>query len=299
MKIIDPHELSASEFYRYMVAAVVPRPIAFASTVDQAGRVNLSPYSFFNAFSASPPVLVFAPVNRMRDNTSKHTLDNVLAHGEVVINIVNYAVVEQMSLTSTEYEQGVNEFVKAGLTEIPSVQVKPPRVAECPVAFECRVQQVVPLGSGGGAGHLVICEVLLAHVQETVLSEQGRIDPQLLDAVGRMGGNHYCRASGDALFEVTRPVRENGMGVDRLPVAIRESRVLTGSDLARLANVNDIPDAATLHQHADDPAIVRLQEAYGGSPEQLQQEQHALAQEFLQRGEIEKAWATLLTDKKM
>ena len=297
MKMIDPQELTASEFYQYMVEAVVPRPIAFASTMDKEGRVNLSPYSFFNAFSASPPVLVFAPVNRMRDNTRKHTLDNVQAQGEVVINIVNYAVAEQMSLASTEYEQGVNEFMKAGLTAAPSVRVKPPRVAECPVAFECRVQQVVPLGRGGGAGHLVICEILLAHVQETVMNEQGRIDPHLLDAIGRMGGNLYCRASGEALFEITRPVREQGIGVDRLPTDIRESRVLTGSDLARLANVRAIPDARVWQQYANDPVIVSVWEAYAHSPDALRQKLHETAQAFLQRGEINKAWTALLIDK--
>ena len=299
MKTIDPKALSASEFYRYMIEAVVPRPIAFASTVDQEGNVNLSPYSFFNAFSAHPPILVFSPVNRMRDNTSKHTLDNVQAHGEVVINIVNYAVAEQMSLASTEYERGVNEFIKSGLTEVPSVHVRPPRVAECPVAFECRVQQIVPLGSEGGAGHLVVCEILLAHVSEAVLDEQQHIDPHKLDAVGRMGGSLYCRASGDALFEIARPIREKGMGVDRLPRAIRESKVLTGNDLARLANVADVPDAATWQAHADDAMITAAQKAYAHSPDLLEQKLHEVAQLFLAQGEIHKAWAALLTTKKL
>ena len=297
MKIIDPKELSTSEFYQYMVEAVVPRPIAFASTVDSAGRVNLSPYSFFNAMSSHPPVLVFSPVNRTRDNTSKDTLDNVREHGEVVINIVNYAVAEQMSLASASYERGVNEFAKAGLTEVPSIHVRPPRVAECPVAFECRVQQIVPLGSEGGAGHLVVCEILLAHVNEAVLDEQQHIDPYRLDAIGRMGGSLYCRASGDALFEISRPGREVGIGVDQLPAAIRESDVLTGSDLARLASVGEVPTKAAHSEHADDPAIVAVQNAYADMVD-LRKQLHQVAREFLQKGENEKAWAALLIAEK-
>ena len=291
MKIIDPKELSTSEFYQYMVEAVVPRPIAFASTVDREGRVNLSPYSFFNAVSSHPPVLVFSPVNRTRDNTSKDTLDNVREHGEVVINIVNYAVAEQMSLASASYEQGINEFAKAGLTEVPSLHVRPPRVAECPVAFECKVQQVVPLGDQGGAGHLVICEILLAHVSEAVLNEKQHIDPHLLDAIGRMGGNLYCRASGEALFEIARPGREAGMGVDQLPPAIRQSEVLTGSDLARLAGVPKVPDATS--DDTSDEKIVAVQREYADSPE-YRNKLHEVAQAFLRQNEIDKAWAALL-----
>ena len=297
MKIIDPKALSAAEFYQYMVEAVVPRPIAFASTVDPEGRVNLSPYSFFNAVSSLPPLLIFSPVNRTRDNTSKDTLDNVRAQGEVVINLVNYALAEQMSLASASYERGVNEFAKAGLTEVPSAYVQPPRVAECPVAFECRVQQVISLGNAGGAGHLVLCEILLAHVSEAVLDEEQRIDPHRLDAIGRMGGNLYCRASGDALFEIARPGREAGMGVDRLPPSIRESEVLTGSDLARLAGIAAVPRAATQSVAAHDPAIVAVRETYADSPD-FRNKLHEVAQAFLQQGEMAKAWAALLLAEK-
>ncbi|MGB3780262.1 MAG: flavin reductase family protein [Tunicatimonas sp.] len=296
MPIIDPQQFTTSEFYQYMIEAVVPRPIALASTVDAEGRVNLSPYSFFNAVSSNPPVLIFSPVNRTRDNTSKHTLDNVQTHAEVVINIVNYAVAEQMSLTSTEYERGVDEFVKAGLTPLPSERVRPPRVAECPVAFECRVQQVIPLGSEGGAGHLVVCEILLAHVSEAVLDEEQRIDPHKLDAIGRMGGSLYCRASGDALFEIARPVREKGIGVDQLPTAIRESNVLTGSDLAQLANVAQVPDATDLQAHADEPRISRTWRLYSLTPESLPEKMHELAQGFLRQGKVMEAWAALLKE---
>ncbi len=293
MPIIDPQQFTSSEFYQYMIEAVVPRPIAFASTVDSEGRVNLSPYSFFNAVSSNPPVLVFAPVNRNRDNTRKHTLDNVEACPEVVINVVNYVVAEQMSLTSTEYDRGVDEFVKAGLTALPSERVKPPRVAECPVAFECRVQQVVSLGTEGGAGHLVICEIVLAHVREEVLDEEQRIDPHRLDAIGRMGGSLYCRASGDALFEIARPVREKGIGVDRLPPDIRQSEVLTGSNLAQLANVAQVPDATALQAYADEPRISRMWKLYSLTPESVPEKMHELAQDFLRQGEVMKAWAAL------
>ncbi len=296
MPIIDPQSFTTSEFYQYMIEAVVPRPIAFVSTVDTDGRVNLSPYSFFNAVSSNPPVLIFSPVNRTRDNTRKHTLDNVQAQAEVVINIVNYAVAEQMSLTSTEYEQGVDEFVKAGLTPLPSERVRPPRVAECPVAFECRVQQVIPLGSEGGAGHLVVCEILLAHVSEAVLDSEQRIDPQRLDAIGRMGGSLYCRASGDALFEIARPIREKGIGVDQLPQNIRESNVLTGSNLAQLANVARVPDTAALEEYADEPRIDRMWRLYSLTPDQLPKKMHELAQDFLRKGEVMKAWAALLRE---
>ena len=296
MPIIDPQRFTPSEFYQYMIEAVVPRPIAFASTVDADGRVNLSPYSFFNAVSSNPPVLIFSPVNRTRDNTSKHTLDNVQAQAEVVINIVNYAVAEQMSLTSTEYDRGVDEFVKAGLTPLPSERVRPPRVAECPVAFECRVQQVIPLGTEGGAGHLVVCEILLAHVSEAVLDEEQRIDPHKLDAIGRMGGSLYCRASGEALFEIARPVREKGIGVDQLPQPIRESNVLTGSNLAQLANVAQVPDAADLQAYADEPRISRRWKLYSLTPESLPEKMHELARDFLRQGEVMKAWAALMKE---
>ena len=299
MKIIDPQELSTSDFYQYMIGAVVPRPIAFVSTIDQEGHVNLSPYSFFNAVSSNPPVLIFSPVNRTRDNTRKDTLDNVLEHGEVVINVVNYAVAEQMSLASTQYARGVNEFEKAGLTEVSSVHVRPPRVAECPVAFECRVQQVLPLGDEGGAGHLVVCEIVLAHVSEEILDEQQQIDPHRLDAVGRMGGSWYCRASGEALFEITRPGRETGIGVDALPRAVRHSKVLTGSDLARLAGIPQLPDTTKLAEYADDPLIASAREALRMSPERRQEMLHEVAQEYLHRGELDRAWAALLVGENL
>ena len=294
MKIIHPSKVSTQDFYRYMVSAVVPRPIAFVSSMSAEGKINLSPYSFFNAVSSKPPILIFSPVNSVRDGSTKNTLDNVLEHPEVVINIVNHALVKQMSLTSTAYKKGVNEFGKAGLTEVPSETVKPPRVAESPVAFECQVKQVVPLGEGSGAGNLVICEVLLVHVNEEILDEDGTIDPLRLDAVGRMGGSAYCRANGDAIFETLRPVREKGVGVDQLPEAIRTSTVLSGSDLAQLANVPKIPNGDLVQRYRNEStiqaALTRYEQDATHSPEIM----HWAAKNYLSRDETEKAWAALL-----
>ncbi|MEQ9437810.1 MAG: flavin reductase family protein [Cyclobacteriaceae bacterium] len=295
MKVIRPDEVSARDFYGYMTDAVVPRPIAFVSSMSASGKVNLSPFSFFNAVSSQPPMMIFSPVNSMRDGSTKNTLDNVHEHPEVVINIVNYALVQQMSLTSTAYEKGVNEFVKSGLTEVPSEMVKPPRVGESPVAFECSVRQVLPLGKGGGAGNLVICEVLLVHVNEDVLGDNGRIDPNCLDAIGRMGGSLYCRAHGDAVFDMPRPGQHLGVGVDQLPEAIRMSTVLSGSDLAQLASVSCIPDKTITQQHADDAtiqaALLRYEQDVERSPEIM----HWAAKNLLTEGETEKAWAALLS----
>ncbi len=242
IKTVDPKKVSTQEFHSYLLGAVAPRPIAFASTVDKNGVVNLSPFSFFNAFSANPPILIFSPARRVRNNTTKHTLENVLEHKEVVINIVNYAMVEQMSLASTEYDKGVNEFTKAGLTEVPSKMVKPPRVAEAPVAFECKVNDVVALGKEGGAGNLIIAEVVLAHINEEILDESAKIDPFKLDAVGRLGGNWYTRANYDALFEIPKPLATKGIGIDQIPQEIRNSSILTGNNLGRLGNVETLPD---------------------------------------------------------
>jgi flavin reductase (DIM6/NTAB) family NADH-FMN oxidoreductase RutF len=238
---IDPKEVSVGKMHSYLLGAIAPRPIAFASTIDKDGNVNLSPFSFFNCFGANPPLLIFSPARRGRDNTTKHTYENVLDVPEVVINIVNYAIVQQMSLASTEYAKGVNEFVKAGLTPISSLKIKPPRVGESPAAFECRVLQVIPTGIEGGAGNLVICEVVLAHIKDEILDVEGKIDPHKLDAVARMGGDWYCRAQGESLFKVPKPLDKITVGIDQLPEAIRLSTVLTGNDLAMLANVEQVP----------------------------------------------------------
>lgn len=259
---------------RYLQETVVPRPIALASTIDHAGNVNLSPFSFFNIFSAKPPVLVFSPARRVRDKTDKHTLENVREIPEVVIHVVNYAIVGQASLSSCEYPKGVNEFVKAGFTSLPSTRVKPPRVAESPVAFECKVNEVVNLGTEGGAGHLIICEVLLMHINRTVLTADSRVDPNLLDAVARLGGDYYSRASGDSLFQWAKPNTKLGIGFDQLPEEIRHSAILTGNELAQLANVEQLPSG---HPSGD-------------------REAHLEAQRLLSEGKVQEAWHVLMPE---
>lgn len=262
MKTINPRDVSTAEFHSYLLSSVAPRPIALASTVDKDGNVNLSPFSFFNVFGSNPPTLVFSPNRRVRDNSGKDTLDNVFEVDEVVINMVDYSMVEQVSLASCEYPKDVNEFVKAGFTEARSVKVKPPRVAESKVAFECKIRQVVSMGEQGGAPNLVICEVVLAHVSEELLAENGRIDPTRTDWVARMGGDWYCRASGNAVFEVPKPNVQLGVGVDAIPGFIRNSPLFTGNDLGRLGNVNELPDPEevrefNLHHPAIDLSFIK------------------------------------------
>ncbi len=240
MLSILPQEVSTGKLHGYLLSAISPRPIAFASTVDDLGNVNLSPFSFFNVFSANPPILVFSPARRVRDNTTKHTLENILINKEVVINIVNYDMVQQMSLSSTEYPAGVNEFLKSGLTEVASDIVKPPRVQEAPVQFECKVNDVIALGNQGGAGNLIIAEVVKLHIKETILDADGKIDANKIDAVARMGGNWYNR-SREGMFEVIKPIKTRGIGVDGLPISIKNSTILTGNDLGILGNSERIP----------------------------------------------------------
>lgn len=294
MKTINPKEISTQELHGYLLGAVSPRPIAFASTIDKDGNVNLSPYSFFNIFGSNPPILIFSPARRVRDNTTKHSLENVLEVPEVVINIVDYAMVEQMSLASTEYEKGVNEFVKAGLTEAQSTMVKPPRVKESPAAFECKVLQVIPTGEEGGAGNLVICEVVLAHFQDHIFDEQGKIDPFKIDTVARMGGDWYCRANGDALFEIEKPVRNKGIGVDAIPAHIRLSVVLTGNHLGKLGNVETLPSAEAIASRAASPAIQDLKLRLQQDEEGYRYHLHLLAKDALDAGRVQEAWEILL-----
>lgn len=283
--IVDPKEISVPKVHGYLLGAVAPRPIAFASTIDKAGHVNLSPFSFFNCFGANPPILVFSPARRGRDNTTKHTYENVLEVPEVVINMVNYSMVQQTSLASTEYPKGVNEFLKAGFTQVPSVKVKPPRVGESPVSFECKVRQVIPTGEQGAAGILVICEVILMHIKDEVLDEDGKIDPFKLDAVARMGSDWYCRANGDGLFRLPQPGNKIGIGIDQLPENIRNSKILTGNDLAMLANIEQIPepDAHNLTQHE--------REIHKQGREAIEQ----LAHHYLKAGRVTDAWRVLLS----
>ncbi|ELR69678.1 Nitrilotriacetate monooxygenase component B [Fulvivirga imtechensis AK7] len=292
MLTIDPKEVSIGKMHGYLLGAVAPRPIAFASTVDKEGNVNLSPFSFFNCFSANPPILVFSPARRVRDNTTKHTYENVLEVPEVVINIVNYSMVEQMSLASTEYDKGVDEFIKSGLTPMRSEQIKPPRVGESPVAFECKVIEVKPLGKEGGAGNLIICEVVLAHIKDDILDENAIIDPFRLDAVARMGGNWYCRAHGDAIFEIPKPITTLGIGVDQMPEQIRNSMVLTGNNLGRLGNIEALPSGEEVAAFASDKEVDTI---ISGSSN-VEVGLHKLAQKYLEKGDITTAWKVLLQD---
>lgn len=285
--VIDPKEHPVSKVHGYLLGAVVPRPIAFASTIDKQGNVNLSPFSFFNCFGANPPIVIFSPARRGRDNTTKHSYENVVEVPEVVISMVSYDMVQQTSLASTEYPKGVNEFIKAGFTQVPSIKVKPPRVGESPVSFECKVLQVIPTGEQGAAGILVICEVILMHINDDILDAEGKIDPFRLDAVARMGGDWYCRASGDALFNVPKPLQKLGIGIDQLPIGIRTSKILTGNDLGMLANVEQIPDANSVQEFAIQEHI---QNALRKGPGFC----HQLAQEYLAGNRIDEAWKILL-----
>ncbi|SIT03042.1 flavin reductase family protein [Belliella pelovolcani] len=294
--IIDPKNISPAAFQAYLQGAVAPRPIAFASTINAEGQVNLSPFSFFNVFSSNPPILVFSPSRRVRDNTTKHTLENVQEVKEVVINIVDFAMVEQMSLSSTEYDKGINEFTKAGLTEEPSEKVQPPRVKEAPVAFECVVKDIISLGDQGGAGNLIICEVILARVDDAILDADGKIDPFKLDAVARMGGDWYCRANGSALFEIPKPLRTKGIGVDQIPDQIKNSLVLTGNNLGRLGNVEALPSKFEILEYGDRPEIVEMKIRYQNDPESMVYFLHEHAKSLLEEGLVMDAWKVLLQD---
>ncbi|MBO2007435.1 flavin reductase family protein [Hymenobacter negativus] len=296
---LTPSDLTPAQWHPFMVGAVAPRPVAFASTVDAEGRVNLSPYSFFNAFSANPPILVFSPANRVRDNTQKHTLENVREVPEVVINICDFAMVEQMSLASTEYAKGVNEFTKAGLTELASERVRPPRVAEAPAAFECVVEQIIELGQNHGAGNLIICRVVRAHFRpDILLPDATGIDPFKLDAVARLGGDCYCRASGTSLFEVPKPNRHIGIGIDQLPEHLRTSDVLTGNELGRLANIerDSLPTPAQVEEFKAEPMVAYTLNKYRDDAPQLKKQLLQLGRQFLAEGRLVEAWKVLLVE---
>lgn len=297
MKTIDPKSVETAELHSQLLASIAPRPIAFASTLDENGTPNLSPFSFFNVFSANPPIAIFSPARRVRNNTTKHTLDNVKINHEVVINVVSHSMVEQMSLSSTEYPKGINEFDKSGFTALPSEKIAPPRVAESPVQLECRVKEVVELGSEGGAGNLVICEVVLMHIDESVLNEQGKIDQHKIDLVGRLGGDWYVRASGEALFEVAKPLRNMGIGVDSIPKRIAESPYLTGNDLGKLGNVEKLPTIEEIEKFANES--YRVKDILNSSSDGLEAREalHQLGHEMLEENKVEKAWKVLLVDK--
>ena len=255
---IDPKSISTKEMHKILLAAVAPRPIAFASTIDSMGNVNLSPFSFFNVFSANPPILIFSPARRTRDNTTKHTLENVKEIKEVVINTVNFPMVEQMSLSSTEYDKGVNEFKKSGLLSIPSIKIKPPRVAESPVSFECIVDNIVELGKQGGAGNLIISRVVYIHINDKYLGDNGEMDTEKLDLVARLGGNWYTRVTKESLFEIPKPILARGIGVDSLPKHIFKTNMLSGNNIGRLGNLEKIPTEEEIDQFKNTPELVKV-----------------------------------------
>jgi flavin reductase (DIM6/NTAB) family NADH-FMN oxidoreductase RutF len=290
MVSITASEVPTAKLHGYLLGAVGPRPIAFASTVDDRGRPNLAPFSFFNVFGSNPPILIFSPSRRVRDNSTKHTLENVLKNMEVVINVVNYRMVQQMSLASTEYKEGENEFIKAGLTMLPSDVVKPFRVAESPVQFECKVVKVEPLGKEGGAGNLIFSEVLKIHLDTAILDEDGTIDQFKIDQVARMGGNWYSRAN-LGLFEVPKPISNLGIGVDQIPGHIRLSQVLTGNDLGMLGNIENLPSKEEVKQYVENNRELRSILS-SGDVALL----HARAQKLLKRQDVISAWKVLLAE---
>jgi len=296
MLTIDPKELSTKDLHGYLLGSVGPRPIALASTLDEKERPNLSPFSFFNIFSANPPIAIFSPARRTRDNTTKHTLENASKTKEVVINLVSYNIVEQTSLSSTEYDEGVNEFVKAGFTPVKSDLVKPFRVKESPVQLECMVKDIISLGEQGGAGNLVICEIVKMHISESILNADKQIDPHKIDLVGRLGANWYCRASGESIFQVQKPGTKTGIGYDQLPTRIRNSFILSGNDLAKLANVPQLPSVEDIDKFKENTDIANILQA-STDDEEIREELHYHAKALLEENKVNEAWSTLLIDK--
>ncbi len=289
---IDPKEVNPVKLQGYLQGAVAPRPIALASTLDQNGNPNLSPFSFFNVFSSNPPILIFSPARRVRNNTIKHTLINVQDTREVVISVVNYDIVQQVSLASTEYADGVNEFVKSGLTPVESDVVKPFRVAESPVQFECKVNDIIHLGDGGGAGNLVICEVVKIHINEDVLDENGSIDQHKIDLVSRMGGNWYSRAN-MGMFEVPKPLVTLGIGVDNIPDFIKESGFFSGNDLGMLGNIEALPTKEEITTFVNESFEVKAILSADDIEKVYQK-----AKEYLNKEEVIEAWVLLLASQK-
>ena len=289
MVSFDPKDLSTGRLHAYLLSAVAPRPIAFASTVDVDGNPNLSPFSFFNMFSANPPILIFSPARRVRDNSIKHTLENVEATMEVVINVVNYDLVHQASLSSTEYGKDINEFEKAGLTMLKSDLVKPFRVAESPIQLECKVNQIIKLGTEGGAGNLIICEVVKLHITEEVLDENQVIIQEQLDLVARAGGNYYSRAK-SGFFEVPKPLHTHGIGVDAMPEEIKNSMIFTGNDLGMLGNIEELPTTEAIANF-----IESISEHHSNVKDMTHREKHKIARNYLSFGDIDSAWKLLLS----
>lgn len=292
---IDPNDISIKELHQYLLSSIGPRPIALASTIDVNGINNVSPFSFFNVFSANPPILIFSPARRVRNNTTKDTLENVKEIKEVVINIVNEKIVEKMSLTSGEYPSEIDEFVKAGLTPIVSKKIKPKRVKESPVQLECKVNQIIKLGNEGGAGNLIICEVIFIHINSSILNENNEIEQDKIQLIGRLGNNWYCKAFDQALFEIQKPTEKMGIGLDRIPERIRKSYIFNQNDLAKLASINNIPSNHEIEKFREKDIIQLLLQ--GENDEEIREVLHTKAKEEIDKNEIEKAWKFLLIDK--
>ncbi|MFM6946589.1 MAG: flavin reductase family protein [Flavobacteriales bacterium] len=294
MQSIDPKDLPIQRLHQLLLGAIGPRPIAFASTIDAQGQPNLAPFSFFNVFSANPPILVFSPARSGRTGQSKDTYNNVKVVPEVVINVVNYQMVHQMSLASSPYAPEVDEFIKAGFTALPSEKIKPHRVAEAPVQFECKVNDIIELGQEGGAGNLIICEVVQMYIDPSILNEQGLIDQHKIDLVARMGGDWYCRADQNSMFEIKKPITTCGIGYDALPQDIKSSKILSANDLGQLAGIEALPNETDVNEYKLielAPLFLELED----DALALEQALHLRAKELLTQNELEAAWLTLLS----
>ena len=294
MLTLDPNTLSIPKLHQYLLGAIGPRPIAFASTIDANGIPNLAPFSFFNVFSANPPIMIFSPARSGRSNTVKDTYNNVKAIPEVVINVVNYDIVHQMSLASSPYNPQIDEFVKAGFTPLSSECIRPFRVKESPVQFECKVNKVLELGTEGGAGNLIICEVVRIHIDENVLGPDGMIDQQKIDLVSRMGGNWYCRADHSSMFEIQKPITTCGIGFDQLPMDIKNSKILSGNDLGFLAGIEEIPNETDVNEYK----LLELSEIFlslENEPKELEKALHSRAKLLIEEQKLEEAWKSLLS----
>ena len=284
-------DLSPANVQNFLQHAIAPRPICFASTIDKDGNVNLSPFSFFNLFSSNPPIVVFSPSRRVRNNTTKHTLQNVLEVPEVVINIVDYDMVQQTSLASCEFAKSTNEFEKTGFTMEPAITIQPPMVKESKIKLECRVNEVKPLGIQGGAGNLIIAEVVLMHIDESILNTEGKIDQTKIHHVARLGGDWYCKVDATNLFKVEKPNTQLGIGVDALPVSIQNSRILSGNNLGQLANVHEMP---FVDPSFTDDTLKNIIQYYSINPDEMEQELHRYAKTLLDAGKVKEAWQVLL-----
>ena len=292
-KTIDPQDLTTGEVHKILLNAVTPRPIALASTIDKNGNVNLSPFSYFNVFSAAPPILVFSPANRVTDNSRKDTLENILETNEVVINLVDFSLVEPTSLSSVYYERGIDEFLKSGLTKTTSEKVLPPRVSESPISFECKVNEVISLGNNGGAGNLIISEIVMIHINKQLLTLNGDIDPLKLNLVARMGGNYYLNVKSENLFEIQKPIGVNAIGVDKLPNHVNKSDILTKNDLARLANIETLPKKAQIKKFIESSEIEKITSLANEHEKVILN--HKKVKEYLDKNDLESAVLTLFS----